>query len=134
MTTINVLVAVNVGMAISTGNLSQYVFMVDTTGYSGNGNEGGNELLTTCTNGDTVIWNVVSIDPSENVAILGFSGAAIPNMINPGQYPQYAGTVWGGRVNSAGSEIQYSLELLLEGNVQQSFDPFLTANNALNLR
>jgi hypothetical protein len=129
------MVAVNVGQAIATGNLGEYVFMVDTTGYSGNGSEGGNELVTTCTNGDTVIWNVVSIDPSETVAILGFSGEAIQNnMINPGQYPQYAGTVWGGRVNSAGTNVQYSMELLLQGNVQQSFDPFLTANNVQNLR
>lgn len=135
MATINVLVAVNVGQAIAENNLQAYVFMVDTTGYSGNGSEGGNELITTCNNGDTVIWSVVSIDPTETVSILSFSGAALQNgMIAPAQYPQYNGSVWGGRVNSAGNQVQYSMELLLEGNVQLPFDPYLTATNVQNLR
>jgi len=118
------------------GSLTQGYFQTphNTTGYSGNGNEGGNELLTTCTNGDTIIWTVASIDPNETVAILGFSGTAIPNMINPGSYPPYAQTVWGGRVNSAGTGVQYTMELLFQGNVQQSFGPFITANNVQNVR
>ncbi len=135
MTTINVLVAVNVGQAAIAQNLNQYVFMEDSTGYSGNGSS-GQELVTTCTNGDTVIWQVVSIDPSETVVIVGFTGAAIPNMINPVQYPQYDGTVWGGSVNSAGTTVQYSLSLVLNGdyNTPLQFDPYLTANDPQNLR
>lgn len=129
MATVNVLVAVNVGQAIATGNLSKYVFMEDTTGYSGNGSEGGNELLTTCNNGDTIVWTVVSIDPTETIATLSFSGSAIPNMVNPAAYPQYSNTVWGGRVNSAGTNVQYTMTLLLEGTVHLSFDPFITAKN-----
>lgn len=134
MATINVLIAVNVGQAIANQNLQNYVFMVDTTGYSGNGSEGGNELLTTCNNGDTVIWDVVSIDPTETVAIVGFQGNAFPGMINPSSYPQYSGAVWGGRVNSAGTGVQYTLNLQLQNNVKMSFDPFLTANDVPNLR
>ncbi|MEM4989238.1 hypothetical protein V8G57_17750 [Collimonas sp. H4R21] len=129
MSTICVLVAVNVGQAVATKNLSKYVFMVDTTGYSGDGSEGGNELITTCRNGDTIVWTVASIDPAESVAILGFAGQAIPNMVNPMKYPQYDGTTWGGRVNQAGNHIQYTMTLLLEGSVQLTFDPFITATN-----
>ncbi len=130
MSTINVLVAVNVGQAIAQNNLSKYVFMVDTTGYSGNGNQGSNELVTTLNNGDTIVWTVDSIDPNETVSILSFAGNAIPNMVNPAQYPQFNGTVWGGRVNQAGNKVQYTMTLLLEGNVHLTFDPFITATNA----
>lgn len=129
MSTINVLVAVNVGEAIAKNNLSAYVFMVDTTGRSGDGNEGGNELVTTVQNGDTIVWTVTSIDPNEKVSILGFTGQAISSLVNPMQYPQFDGTVWGGRVNRTGTHVQYSMVLLLEGTVHMTFDPYITATD-----
>ncbi|HEY8099054.1 MAG TPA: hypothetical protein VIE65_23575 [Methylobacter sp.] len=129
MSTVNVLVAVNVGQAIAQNNLSKYVFMVDTTGYSGNGSEGGNELITTLYNGDTLVWTVASIDPNESISIHSFGGSAIPNMVNPAPYPQYNNTVWGGRINQAGTNVQYTMTLLLENNVLMTFDPFITATN-----
>ena len=129
MTMINVLVAVNVAQAISNNNLQDYVFMADSTGLCVSGLSNPNELVTTCNNGDTIVWSVVPISPSDTVSILGFSGAAITEtMINPGQYPQGNGAVWGGRVNSTGNAVQYSIELLLNGH-QMSFDPFITATN-----
>ena len=129
MATINVLVAVNVGQAVASGNLGKYVFMEDTTGYSGNGSEGTNELQTTCKNGDTIVWSAVSIDPGEQIAIHSFGGSAIPNMVNPAQYPQDDGAVWGGRVNSTGKNVQYTMTLLLAGQTLLTFDPFITATN-----
>ncbi|AJW98232.1 hypothetical protein [Burkholderia gladioli] len=129
MANIYVDVLVNVAKAIDENNLSKYVFMVDSTGYSGDGSEGSNELRTKCENGDTIVWSAVSINPGDSVSILGFTGAAIPGMVNPQRYPQYDGTVWGGRVNSAGSNIQYSITMLLENNHQMTFDPFITATN-----
>lgn len=129
MATIYVDVLVNVAKALAENNLSKYVFMVDSTGYSGDGSEGSNELKTKCENGDTIVWSAVSINPGEAIAILGFTGQAIPNMVNPQQYPQYDGTVWGGRVNQAGNNVQYTISMLLEGNVHMSFDPFITATN-----
>jgi hypothetical protein len=130
MATINVLVAVNVGQAVAQQNLSKYVFMVDTTGYSGSGGEGGNELVTTCENGDTIVWNVTSLDPAEQVSIHNFAGTAISNgMINPAPYPQYDNTVWGGRVNAKGSNVQYTMTLLLAKNTLLTFDPFIVASN-----
>jgi hypothetical protein len=129
MSTVNILVAVNVGQAIATGDLGSNIFMMDTNGYLGSGGGGSSELQTTCFNGDTLVWSVVSIDPNETVSILAFSGAAIPNTVNPAQYPQFNGTVWGGRVNQPGQRVQYSITLLLENKVHLTFDPFITANN-----
>ena len=130
MATINVLVAVNVGQAVAQQNLSKYVFMVDTTGYSGSGGEGGNELVTTCENGDTIVWNVTSLDPAEQVSIHNFAGTAITSgMINPAPYPQYDNTVWGGRVNAKGSHVQYTMTLLLAKTTLLTFDPFIVASN-----
>ncbi len=50
-------------------------------------------------------------------------------MVNPQAYPQYDGAVWGGRVNSAGNNVQYTITMLLENNVHMTFDPFITATN-----
>jgi hypothetical protein len=129
MTTIYVDVIVNVDKAIESQNLSKYVFMVDTTGYSGDGSEGSNELRTTCQNGDTIVWTAVSLNPGESIAIHSFGGQAIPNMINPAPYPQYNQTVWGGRVNAAGNGVQYTMTLLLGSSTLLTFDPFITATN-----
>jgi hypothetical protein len=121
---VDVLVIVNVGKAIANNNLSKYVFMVDTTGYSGDGSEGGNGLITTCHEHDT-------IDPAETIRILGFSGQAIPYMVHPRLYPQHGGAVWGGRVNEAGTKVQYTMTLLLAGSKHLTFDPFITATRKL---
>ncbi|WP_322042149.1 hypothetical protein [Paraburkholderia sp. J67] len=129
MATLYVSVLVNVAKAIAENNLGKYVFMVDSTGYSGDGSEGSNELRTRCENGDTIVWSALSINPGEQISILGFGGQAIPNMVNPQRYPQYDGTVWGGRVNSTGNNVQYTLTMLLENNVHLTFDPFITATN-----
>jgi hypothetical protein len=131
MSQVNILVAVNVAAAISSGNLGEYVFMMDTNDYMGTGNtsEGTDELITTVNNGDTIVWTVASIDPNLKVSIQGFSGQAIPNLINPSQYPQTLGTVWGGHVNQAGDHVQYTMELLLNGTAHMSFDPFITSTN-----
>lgn len=129
MSEVNILVAVDVQAAIASGDLSAHLYMVDTNGSVGSYGEGGNELVTQCHNGDTIVWSVVPIDPDTDVAIHSFSGQAIPNMVNPAPYPQYDGSVWGGRVNQAGTRVQYSMTLLLGGRVLLGFDPFITATN-----
>jgi hypothetical protein len=130
---VNVLVAVDLGHALTSGagvGATQYAFMQDTTGYSGSG-QNGQELLTTCYKGDTIVWTMKSIDPGLGISILSFSGAAIgpTTMINPAPYPQYDGTVSGGVVNATGTKVAYTIGLLLEGSVQQSLDAFLTAES-----
>lgn len=129
--TVNVLVAVNVAKAEPVGEeLGNYVFMVDTTGRSGDGNEGGDELVTTCENGDTIRWHAHSIDPSQTVAITGFDGDIESELqLNPAQEPGYDGAVWSGIVRAAGNHVQYSMYLLLNGKTPKSFDPYITATN-----
>ncbi len=137
MSNINVLVAINVGKALTgiaagNTNIGNYVYMVDSTGQANSG-QGGNELVTTVTVGDTLIWQVVSIDPSEQVIITQFTGDAIgtggSHIVNPVQYPQYnpTGSVWGGYVTATtnGGKSQYSLQLLLNGQSHGWFDPFI---------
>lgn len=133
MTTISVLVAVNVSKALDAQNLSPYIYMVDSTGYNQSG-QGGNELITNCNNGDTLIWTVAPIDPNSLVSIHAFSGQAISSgMINPAAYPQSGNMTWGGRVNSAGNNVQYTMSLLLERATILSFDPFITATNVQSI-
>ena len=129
MSTVNVVVAVNVAQAVATGNLGANVYMVDTNAYMGSGGEGTAELWTKCSNGDTIVWTVISIDPNEKVSIVGFSGNAIPETIKPTRYPQFDGTVWGGRVNQASAKAWYTMTLLLAGSKELGFDPFITATN-----
>lgn len=104
--------------------------MMDTNGDLESNGEGGNELLTTCFNGDTIVWMVTPIDPNTRVVISGFTGQAVPNLINPSQIPQTNGAVWGGRVNAAGTQAQYTMDLLVgDARTPMSFDPFITATN-----
>lgn len=133
---VNVLVAVNVAEAIkseNTGNLGKFVFLMDGSGYSGDGNEGTDELVTTCENGDTIVWHVVSIQPNLSVTIAGFDGAikTAPELIDPAPYPQLDSETWGGLVRrSSDGKVQYSMYLSLEGTPAQSFDPYIIANNS----
>lgn len=141
MTTINILVAVKVSEAVASiangnTNIGQFVYMVDSTGHVSNG-AGGDELVTTVAPGDTVVWQSVSVDPSQTVTMTDFTGTAIgtaagsTNIINPVQYPQYnpAGSVWGGYINgTTNGKDQYSISLLLNNSVHGLFDPFLISN------
>lgn len=130
MSTVNVLVAIDVSQAVGQVNLNNCVFMMDTNGFLGSNREGGDELLTTCFNGDTIVWSVTPIDPNTVVSISGFTGNAVPITINPAPVQQNSGTVWSGRVNAAGTNVQYSISLLVGNtNIPMSFDPFITANN-----
>lgn len=133
MAQVNILVAVNVSAAVNNNNLPPYVFMMDSNDSSGtqNHSEGTNELVTHVTNGDTIVWRVVSIDPTQDVAIHSFTsnGTTIPDLINPAPYPQFDGSVWGGHVNQAANNAQYSMVLLLNGRHLMTFDPFIDSVN-----
>lgn len=139
---ISVLVAVDVQAALaqiakdsSNTNVGSFVYMMDTTGYSGSG-EGTNELCTTVTVGDMLQWSVSPIDPATSVEISSFTGAAIGTnaqageIINPAPFPQYnpTGSVWGGSVNATSPKVQYSITLSLDGVTSGWFDPFIISN------
>lgn len=129
MAEVNVLVAVDVEGALSSGDLGANCYMVDTNKYAGSGAEGTDELKTKLNIGDVIVWKVTPIAPSTNVAISSFSGQAVTDKyISPVQNPLSPQSFEakfeppGGA--AAGTSYQYTLSLSFEGKVL-SFDPFL---------
>lgn len=82
MSTVDVLMMVDVEGALASGNLSENIYLVDTNGYLGSYNEGQDELSTKLHNGDTVVWSVAPIDPGTNATIASFSGTAVSDQIH----------------------------------------------------
>lgn len=129
MATVDVLIAVDVEGALSSGNLGANTYMVDTNKYMGSGNEGTDELKTTLVIGDTIVWTVAPIDPGTSVAINSFSGTAVSDKyINPVQDP-LAPTSWESKFQPpggtpSGTTYQYTMTLAFEGK-NMTFDPFL---------
>lgn len=127
MAEIDILMAVDVEGALSSGNLGANIFMVDTTGYAGAGNEGTDELITIASNGDTIKWTVAPIQPSGVVSIQGFSGQAVPTNINPVPDP-LSPQAWEAEFKttaSTGTQYQYTCTLEFEHGKTLTFDPFL---------
>ena len=129
MTTVNVLMMVDVEGAESSGNLSENIYLVDTNKYLGSGSEGQTELVTRLDTGDTIVWSVASIDPGADVTIESFSGTAVSDRyITPVQDPLSAG-VWEAKFQppggSAGQSYQYNATLKFNGTKEMTFDPFL---------
>lgn len=129
MATVNVLVAVDVEGALSSGNLGANVYMVDTNKYAGSGAEGTDELQTKLNIGDTIVWSVAPIDPGTNADISGFAGTAVSDKyINPVQDPlsaqAYESKFQPPGGTASGTSFQYTLSLSFEGKVM-TFDPFL---------
>ena len=132
MTQVSVLVVVDVTGALAHG-LSGNLYMIDTTGYLGSFGEGGNELMTVCTDGQIVNWTVAPVDPETNLAITQFSGQMVSdNICNPQLVNAPGGSYWSGRVESQGQTTrqQYTMSLSLQGGSPVSFDPFLQINAA----
>jgi hypothetical protein len=133
MAQIHILVAVNVAPAI-TGNLGDYVYMVDDS-LDGSSGEGGHELETQCENGDILVWTVQSIDPDLKVSIDSFDGAATEGgdnaLIAPTQV-NGAKTIWRSSVNGTTTTAQpYSMYLNLNnGQAHKTFDPYIFSKRA----
>ncbi|MFJ4376367.1 hypothetical protein ACIP1T_27605 [Pseudomonas japonica] len=125
---IYVLVVVDVEGALASGDLGSNVYLVDTNKYFGSSSEGQEELITSCTDGQIVIWSVSPINPGDDAEITGFSGQIIDQKIcQPQQSTLVSGeTVWSGRVESQGAtaQYQYSCTLSFDGKAM-TFDPYL---------
>lgn len=129
MATVNVLIAVDVEGALTSGELEKNLVMVDTNKYAGSGFEGTSELMTTLCGGDIIVWSVRSIAPGTPVAISGFAGQAVSTqIIQPVQDPlstqafetrfQPPGSA------GSGTTYQYTVSLSFENKVM-TYDPFL---------
>ncbi len=130
MQTLEVLIIVNVEVALSQGNLNNCVWLIDNTGSVSTG-QGTNELTTNCYQGRKIDWSVTPVAPTSSVSITGFTGQAIPTVVNPVLVPDPGSDYWAGTVSSTTNpgRYQYSVTLQLE-NTTMSFDPFLNVQKA----
>ncbi len=128
MKQINVLMVVDVEGALSSGDLTSNIYLIDTNKYFGSGSEGQAELVTACQDGQIIVWDVTSINPGNDVEIVSFQGGMVQqNVCVPKASTTVTGvTVWAGRVESQGQSktYQYNCTLSFDGK-QLTFDPFL---------
>jgi hypothetical protein len=125
--TVDVLIVVDVEGALSSQDLGDNVYLVDTNKHVGSGNEGQNELLTACADGQLINWSVVPVAPDTDVEIVGFTGQMVGDQICvPTQITTPDGNYWEGRVEARGTRgnQQYSVTLSMDGS-QLGFDPYL---------
>ena len=127
MATVSILMVVDVEGALSSGNLGNNIYLIDTNKYVGSGSEGQAELNTRLSPGDIVQWSVAPVQPDGQVTIAGFSGQAVQqNIIKPQVNPTTG--AWASKFNTSaksGTQYQYTSTLQFEGR-QLTFDPFLT--------
>lgn len=127
MSSIDVLVVVDVENALGSKNLGDNVYLIDTNKHAGSGNEGQTELYTACKDGQVITWNVVGVAPSSDVTITQFLGQMVTDKICvPQQFTGPNGSYWTGRVEAQGTKgnQQYTMQLTMDGN-PMTFDPFL---------
>lgn len=125
---INVLIVVDVEGALSSGDLGNNVYLIDTAKHFGSGREGQQELQTACRDGQVIIWSVTPVNPGTDVEISAFTGQMVEQSVcKPVQTKLPSGdVVWSARVETRGDAgtYQYSCELTFDGK-PMSFDPFL---------
>jgi hypothetical protein len=128
MKQINILIVVDVVGALASKNLGDNVYLIDTNKHFGSGQEGQQELITACQDGEIIVWSVCPINPGNDVEIQSFTGGIIDKKICvPKKVETVTGeTVWSGRVESQGAtaKYQYSCVLSFDG-APMTFDPFL---------
>lgn len=108
---------------------SQVIYMVDDNVLGGSIGEGGNELNSACSPGDTLVWTVQSINFSDSVTITRFNNSSGDVF---GQNPNANGSsTMSGNVTLTGNET-YQLTILINGAVQYQWDPFLTSTAAVD--
>lgn len=127
MKKVEILIVVDASGALSSSNLQDNVYLVDTNKYVGSGNEGQAELKTACKDEQLISWRVESISPDNEVSIKGFIGQMIDQKICvPTKQGIGSDVYWEGRIESRGTSqiVQYSAILVLDGK-EMNFDPFL---------
>jgi hypothetical protein len=127
MNTISVLVVVDALGALSSVNLMDNVYLVDTSRYLGSWQEGTDSLHTLCQDGQVIRWYATGVSPGSRVAITGFSGPMPEQGICvPVPSGGADGAYWTGQVASRGSfaSYPYVLELAIGGQAMH-FSPYL---------
>lgn len=125
---INILIVVDAEGALASGNLGDNVYLIDSAKHFGSGSEGQQELVTSCRDGQILIWSVTPVDPGTDVEIAGFTGQMIDQRVcTPAQSTLPGGdVVWSARVETQGAtaQYQYSCTLTFDGKAM-NFDPYL---------
>lgn len=129
MGTVNVLIAVDVEGALTTGDLEKNTYMVDTNHYMGSGFEGTSELMTSLKIGDLIVWTVKPIDPSTTVKINSFAGQAVREkyiapIADPLSEQSFESKFQPPGSSNSGATFQYTVTLAFENKVM-TYDPFL---------
>jgi hypothetical protein len=129
MAAVEVLIAVDVAGALSSGNLNQNLYMMDTSGYLSAAGEGTNELQTRVTNGEIVTWSVRPIDPATNVTVQSWGGTAVANGNIVPAFDQTTNS-WSAQFTptppyASNQSYQYNAVLQFNGQETLGFDPFL---------
>jgi hypothetical protein len=129
MAAVEVLIAVDVTGALSSGNLNNNIYMMDTHGYLGSTGEGTNELQTRVTNAEIITWSVRPIDPATNVTVQSWGGNAVTGGNITPAFDQTTNS-WSAQFMptppyTAGQSYQYNATLQFNGGETLQFDPFL---------
>jgi hypothetical protein len=129
MAAVEVLIAVDVAGALSSGSLNNNIYMMDTSGYLGSTGEGTNELQTRVTNAEIITWSVRPIDPATNVTVQSWGGNAVANGNIAPAFDQTTNS-WSAQFMptppyAAGQSYQYNATLQFNGSETLGFDPFL---------
>ncbi|WP_296420318.1 hypothetical protein [Pseudooctadecabacter sp.] len=129
MSTVYVLIVVDVEGALASGDLASHVYLMDTTKYLGSGFEGTRELMTSLSVGDTIVWTAQPVDAGTEVTLVSISGQAVRDgVVTPVTDPVSPHSLMspfqpaGGA--ASGTTYQYDMTLSLEGT-HLRFDPFL---------
>jgi hypothetical protein len=120
MNRIYILIAVDVEGALAAGTLCGNVYLADTNKYLGSWQEGQSTLNTVCQDGQMLTWSAASIDPGDDVAIAGFSGALVESGVcrpKPGAPPD--DTAWSGQILSRGQFASFATNIALVCQARQ---------------
>jgi hypothetical protein len=125
-------VDVETAQATASGNvITSGLYMIDTTGYEGTA-EGSNELSTPCDAGDVLVWTIYPINPSDNIAISGFTGQCVSSGQNSvfqrlsAEETASGVNYWTCVINEGTSSgtYQYSMNIKMSGKTY-TYDPFV---------
>ncbi len=125
MSSVFIIVIVDVEGALSSNDLNSNVYAVDSVGYMGTYGEGTSDLSSKVSSGQIVQWSIVPVQPNGVVSISGFGGPAVDQgVITP---CQEVGGSYGSEFKSvadSGTQYQYVVVLDFEGRIMK-FDLFL---------
>lgn len=127
MANVNVLVVIDVLGAVTSGNLQNNVYLIDSRKYMGSWQEGQCELQTVCIDSEIINWRVASVDPGTDVKITGFTGQMVNDKVCvPTQQGLPGDKYWAGRVQAQGfiGFKQYSIVVKMESKTM-TFDPYI---------